>query len=69
MSFNKRYLPEFLDLVKKRETCESDEEFIAFIDNYFRKADVLMGSPESFKYISEIRKKIEENEQGMGKRP
>jgi len=67
MSFNKRYLPEFPDLVKKRETCESDEEFIAFIDNYLRKADVLMGSPESFKYISEIRKKIEENEQGMGK--
>jgi hypothetical protein len=69
MGFNKKYLPELPDLVKKRENCESDEEFIDFIDNYFRKADVLMGSPDSFKYISETRKKIEENGQEVGKRP
>jgi hypothetical protein len=44
----------------------SDEEFL---DSYLRKVDAIMGSPESFRYLEEIKKRVEENEQGMGKRP
>ena len=68
MSFNKRYLPELSDLVKIRERYSSDEEFINFIDDYYKKADALLGSSESFEYINEARKKIEENEQRLGER-
>lgn len=66
MSFNKRYLPELPDLIKRREKCESDEEFINFIDDYCRKADVLLGSSESFEYVKETRERIKENEKRLG---
>jgi hypothetical protein len=66
MSFNKKYLPELPELIKVRETYSSDEEFL---DRYFRKVDAILGSQESFEYIQKMRKKVEENEQGLGKRP
>jgi hypothetical protein len=66
MSFNKKYLPELPALIKIRESYSSDEEFL---DSYLRKVDAIMGSPESFRYLEEIKKRVEENEQGMGKRP
>ena len=66
MSFNKKYLPELPELIKVRETYSSDEEFL---DQYFRKVDAILGSQESFEYIQKMRKKVEENEQGLGKRP
>ena len=66
MSFNKKYLPELSELIKVRETYSSDEEFL---DIYFRKADAILGSQESFDYIQEMRKRVEENEQRLGKRP
>ena len=66
MSFNKKYLPELPELIKVREKYSSDEEFL---DLYFRKVDAILGSQESFEYIQKMRKKVEENEQGLGKRP
>jgi hypothetical protein len=66
MSFNKKYLPELPALIKIRESYSSDEEFL---DSYLRKVDAIMGSQESFRYLEEIKKRVEENEQGMGKRP
>jgi hypothetical protein len=66
VSFNKKYLPELPALIKIRESYSSDEEFL---DSYLRKVDAIMGSPESFRYLEEIKKRVEENEQGMGKRP
>ena len=66
MSFNKKYLPDLPELIKVRETYSSDEEFL---DIYFRKADAILGPQESFVYIHEMRKRVEENEQRMGKRP
>jgi hypothetical protein len=66
MSFNKKYLPELPELIKVRETYSSDEEFL---DRYFRKVDAILGSQESFEYIQKMRKKVEEDEQGLGKRP
>ena len=69
MSFNKKYLPELPNLIKMREKHISDEEFILFIDDLNKKADALLGSQESFEYLREMREKIKDNEQGMGKRP
>jgi hypothetical protein len=66
MSFNKKYLPDLPDLIKIRESYSSDEEFL---DSYLRKVDAIMGSQESFRYLEEIKKRVEENEQSMGKRP
>jgi hypothetical protein len=66
MSFNKKYLPELPALIKIRESYSSDEEFL---DSYLRKVDAIMGSPESFRYLEEIKKRVKDNEQGMGKRP
>jgi hypothetical protein len=66
MSFNKKYLPDLPDLIKIRESYSSDEEFL---DSYLRKVDAIMGSQESFRYLEEIKKRVKENEQGMGKRP
>ncbi len=66
MSFNKKYLPELPELIKVREKYSSDEEFL---DLYFRKVDAILGSQESFEYIQEMRKRVEENEKGLGKRP
>ena len=68
MSFNKRYIPELPDLIKMREKHSSDEEFILFIDNLNRKADALLGSPESFEYLREMREKIKGDEQRLGDR-
>jgi hypothetical protein len=65
MSFNKKYLPELPELIKVRETYSSDEEFL---DRYFRKVDAILGSQESFEYIQKMRKKVEEDEQGLGNR-
>ena len=69
MSFNKKYLPELPNLIKMREKHASDEEFILFIDDLNKKTDALLGSQESFEYLREMREKIKDNEQGMGKRP
>jgi hypothetical protein len=66
MSFNKKYLPELPALIKVRENYSSDEEFLEL---YFRKVDAVFGSQESFDYIHEMRKRVEENEQRLGKRP
>jgi len=66
MSFNKKYLPDLPDLIKIRESYSSDEEFL---DSYLRKVDAIMGSQESFRYLEEIKKRVKENEQSMGKRP
>lgn len=65
MSFNKKYLPELPEMIKIRESYSSDEEFL---DVFLRKVDALMGSVESFRYLEEIKKRVKENEQGMGKR-
>ena len=69
MSFNKKYLPELPNLIKMREKHISDEEFILFIDDLNKKADAILGSQESFEYLREMREKIKDNEQGLGKRP
>jgi hypothetical protein len=66
MSFNKKYLPELPDLIKIRESYSSDEEFL---DVFLRKVDAVMGSEESFRYLEEIKKRVKDNEQSMGKRP
>ena len=66
MSFNKKYLPELPALIKIRESYSSDEEFL---DSYLRKVDAIMGSQESFRYLEEIKKRVKDNEQSMGKRP
>ena len=66
MSFNKRYLPELPDLIKIRESYSSDQEFL---DVFLRKVDAVMGSEESFRYLDEIKKRVKDNEQSMGKRP
>ena len=66
MSFNKKYLPELPDLIKIRESYSSDEEFL---DVILRKVDAVMGSEESFRYLDEIKKRVKDNEQSMGKRP
>jgi hypothetical protein len=66
MSFNKKYLPDLPDLIKIRESYSSDEEFL---DSYLRKVDAIMGSQESFRYLEEIKKRVKDNEQSMGKRP
>jgi hypothetical protein len=66
MSFNKKYLPDLPDLIKIRESYSSDEEFL---DSYLRKVDAIMGSQESFLYLEEIKKRVKDNEQRMGKRP
>ena len=66
MSFNKKYLPDLSDLIKIRESYSSDEEFL---DSYLRKVDAIMGSQESFRYLEEIKKRVKDNEQSMGKRP
>jgi hypothetical protein len=63
MSFNKKYLPEVEKLIEIRKNYSSDEEFL---EQYFRKVDAVFGSEESFKYIKELRKKVEENEQRLG---
>ena len=66
MSFNKKYLPDLPDLIKIRGSYSSDEEFL---DSYLRKVDAIMGSQESFRYLEEIKKRVKDNEQSMGKRP
>lgn len=66
MSFNKKYLPELPNLIKIRESYSSDEEFL---DVFLRKVDAVMGSEESFRYLDEIKKRVKDNEQSMGKRP
>ena len=66
MSFNKKYLPDLPDLIKIRASYSSDEEFL---DSYLRKVDAIMGSQESFRYLEEIKKRVKDNEQSMGKRP
>ena len=64
MSFNKKYLPDPEKLAKIRESYSSDKEFL---DDYFRKADAVLGSSESFEYINKIRERVKEDEQRMGK--
>jgi hypothetical protein len=64
MSFNKKYLPEPEKLVKIRESYSSDKDFL---ESYFRKVDAVFGSAESFEYIDQIKKKVEEDEQRLGK--
>ena len=66
MSFNKKYLPELPDLIKIRESYSSDQEFL---DVFLRKVDAVMGSEESFRYLDEIKKRVKDNEQSVGKRP
>lgn len=66
MSFNKKYLPELPEMIKIRESYSSDEEFL---DVFLRKVDAVMGSEESFRYLDEIKKRVKDNEQSMGKRP
>jgi hypothetical protein len=63
MSFNKKYLPELPALIKIRESYSSDEEFL---DSYLRKVDAIMGSQESFLYLEEIKKRVNDNEQRVG---
>jgi hypothetical protein len=64
MSFNKKYLPEVEKLVKIRESYSSDKEFL---EDYFRKVDAVFGSSESFDYINQLKKRVEEDEQEVGK--
>ena len=66
MSFNKKYLPELPDLIEIRASYSSDEEFL---DVFLRKVDAVIGSEESFRYLDEIKKRVKDNEQSMGKRP
>lgn len=64
MSFNKKYLPEVEILKKIRSQFNSDKEFL---ESYFRKVDAVFGSDESFKYIDELKKKVNEDE-NLGER-
>ena len=66
MSFNKKYLPDPENLVKIRESYSSDREFL---EDYFRKTDMILGSPESFDYIQRIRERAKDEEQKLGERP
>lgn len=65
MSFNKKYLPSVEKLIQIRESYSSDEEFL---EDYFRKTDAVLGSPDSFEYIRQIRERVKQNEQEVGKR-
>lgn len=56
MSFNRRILPDLDKLIKMREKAENDEEFIKSL---YRGADALQGSPESFKYVAQVKYEIE----------
>ena len=64
MSFNKKYLPELEKLIQIRESYSSDEEFL---EEYFKKTDAVVGSSESFEYIRQMRERVKENEQRVGK--
>lgn len=58
MGFNKRYLPDVEVLIERRSKASSDEEFLK---NLLGKADALMGSTESFAFISRVERQIEKN--------
>lgn len=61
MGFNKRILPRKKDLVELRKTFTDPIEFIKSV---IGKADALIGSGKSFKYIKKIKKEIKNNQHG-----
>lgn len=58
MGFNKRYLPDVEVLMERRSKASSDEEFLK---DLLGKSDSLMGSTESFDFISTVESQIKKN--------
>ena len=55
MSFHKRHIPDFEDLIKIYEESKNDKEFL---DKVVGKADALIGSTESMEFIEKIEEKV-----------
>jgi hypothetical protein len=55
MGFNKRILPRRRDLAEIRKSFPDPSEFLFKV---IGKADALMGSDKSFKYIKKVKKEI-----------
>jgi hypothetical protein len=67
MGFHRRHIPDLERLKEIRTSCNSDEEFL---EKILGKADAIIGSVESVRYIDEIyekdKKRGEENDDGRG---
>ena len=55
MGFNKRMLPRKRDLLELRKCFTDPSEFLSSV---IGKADALIGSGKSFKYIKKVKKEI-----------
>lgn len=56
MGFNKRYLPELVDLKEIREEYGNDKKFL---ETYLYKPDAIIGSTDSMDYVRLIEKEYE----------
>jgi len=56
MGFNKRYLPELVDLKEIRIEFSDDKKFL---ESYLYKPDAIIGSTESMDYIKLVEKEHE----------
>jgi hypothetical protein len=65
MGFHKRHIPDLERLKEIRTSCNSDEEFL---EKILGKADAIIGSVESVRYMDEVyenhRKTGEQNDDG-----
>jgi hypothetical protein len=65
MGFHKRHIPDIERLKEIRTSCNSDEEFL---EKILGKADAIIGSVESVRYLDEVyenhKKTGEQNDDG-----
>ena len=65
MGFHKRHIPDIERLKELRTSCNSDEEFL---EKILGKADAIIGSVESVRYLDEVyenhKKTGEQNDDG-----
>jgi len=59
MGFNKRYLPELVDLKEIREEYDDDKKFL---ETYLYKPDAIIGSTDSMDYVKSIKEDYEKRE-------
>jgi hypothetical protein len=64
MGFNTRRLPELKELIKIRESYNSDKEFL---DSYVGKSDAVIGPVDSSDYLEKLAKRVKKDENGMGR--
>ncbi len=60
MGFNKRYLPELEELKKIHSRFEKDEDFLNYISG---KADAILGSSESHRYMEEVYERVKKSKE------